>query len=99
MSIALRFSSCHENALEIANDSFLKIFLKKESHRIEKDFKASLRTRLKDLNYNDRGLILHAQTGTVTKDSRDQINLHSSIRLKSIAPLHRKPLVYPMVPE
>ncbi len=43
MSIALRFSSCHDNALEIANDSFLKIFRKIESHQIDKEFKAWVR--------------------------------------------------------
>jgi RNA polymerase sigma factor (sigma-70 family) len=43
MSISLRFSSCHDNASEIANDSFLKIFKKIESHQIEKEFKAWVR--------------------------------------------------------
>ena len=43
MSIALRFSSCHDNALEIANDSFLKIFMKIESHKTDKEFKAWVR--------------------------------------------------------
>jgi len=43
MSIALRFSSCHDNALEIANDSFLKIFLRIDSHRKDKEFKAWIR--------------------------------------------------------
>jgi RNA polymerase sigma factor (sigma-70 family) len=43
MSIALRFSSCHDNALEIANDSFLKIFRKIESYQIDKEFKIWVR--------------------------------------------------------
>jgi RNA polymerase sigma-70 factor (ECF subfamily) len=43
MSIALRFSSCHDNALEIANDSFLKIFSKIKSHQMDKEFKAWVR--------------------------------------------------------
>ena len=43
MSIALRFSSCHDNALEIANDSFLKIFRKIESYKIDKEFKTWVR--------------------------------------------------------
>jgi RNA polymerase sigma factor (sigma-70 family) len=43
MGVALRFSSCHDNALEIANDSFLKIFMKIESHQINKEFKAWVR--------------------------------------------------------
>jgi RNA polymerase sigma factor (sigma-70 family) len=43
MSIALRFSSCHDNALEITNDSFLKIFSKIKSHQIDKEFKAWVR--------------------------------------------------------
>jgi RNA polymerase sigma factor (sigma-70 family) len=43
MSIALRFSSCHDNALEITNDSFLKIFSKIESHKIEKEIKSWIR--------------------------------------------------------
>lgn len=43
MSISLRFSSCRDNALEITNDSFLKIFNKIESHQIEKEFKAWIR--------------------------------------------------------
>jgi RNA polymerase sigma-70 factor (ECF subfamily) len=43
MSIALRFSSCNDNALEITNDSFLKIFRKIESHQTDKEFKAWVR--------------------------------------------------------
>ena len=43
MSIALRFSSCHDNALEIANDSFLKIFIKIKSHQVDKEFKSWVR--------------------------------------------------------
>jgi len=43
MSIALRFSSCRDNALEITNDSFLKIFRKIDSHQIDKEFKAWIR--------------------------------------------------------
>ena len=43
MSIALRFSSCHDNALEIANDSFLKILLKIDTHRTEKEIKSWIR--------------------------------------------------------
>jgi RNA polymerase sigma factor (sigma-70 family) len=43
MSIALRFSSCQDNALEIANDSFLKIFKKIKSYQIDKEFKPWIR--------------------------------------------------------
>ena len=43
MSVALRFSSCHDNALEIANDSFLKIFRKIRSYQISKEFKPWIR--------------------------------------------------------
>lgn len=43
MSIALRFSSCYENALEITNDSFLKIFREIESHHTDREFKAWVR--------------------------------------------------------
>jgi RNA polymerase sigma factor (sigma-70 family) len=43
MSTALRFSSCHDNALEIANDSFLKIFMEIDSHQIDKEFRAWVR--------------------------------------------------------
>jgi RNA polymerase sigma factor (sigma-70 family) len=43
MSISLRFSSCQDNALEIANDSFLKIFRKIESYQIDKEFKPWVR--------------------------------------------------------
>jgi RNA polymerase sigma factor (sigma-70 family) len=43
MSIALRFSSCHDNALEIANDSFLKIFRKIRSYQTDKEFKPWIR--------------------------------------------------------
>ena len=43
MSIAMRFSSCYDNALEITNDSFLKIFMKIRSHQIENEFKAWVR--------------------------------------------------------
>jgi len=43
MRIAMRFSSCHDNALEIANDSFLKIFRKIDSYQIDKEFKPWVR--------------------------------------------------------
>ena len=43
MSIALRFSSCYDNAIEILNDSFLKIFMKIRSHKIDKEFKTWVR--------------------------------------------------------
>jgi RNA polymerase sigma factor (sigma-70 family) len=43
MSVALRFSSCRDNALEITNDSFLKIFSKIESHQVDKEFRAWIR--------------------------------------------------------
>ncbi len=43
MSIALRFSSCHDNALEIVDDTFLKIFREINSHRVDKEFKAWVR--------------------------------------------------------
>jgi RNA polymerase sigma factor (sigma-70 family) len=43
MCIALSFSSCHDNALEIANDSFLKIFMEIDSHQIDKEFRAWVR--------------------------------------------------------
>ncbi len=43
MGIALRFSSCHDNALEIANDSFLKIFRKIRSFQVDKEFKPWVR--------------------------------------------------------
>jgi RNA polymerase sigma factor (sigma-70 family) len=43
MSVALRFSSCRDNALEITNDSFLKIFKKIESHQVDKEFRAWVR--------------------------------------------------------
>lgn len=43
MSIALRFSSCYDNASEIADDSFLKIFREIDSHRADKKFKAWIR--------------------------------------------------------
>jgi RNA polymerase sigma factor (sigma-70 family) len=43
MSIALRFSSCYENALEITNDSFLKIFREIESHHTDREFKGWVR--------------------------------------------------------
>jgi len=43
MCIALRFSSCRDNAMEITNDSFLKIFSKITSHQVDKEFKAWVR--------------------------------------------------------
>jgi DNA-directed RNA polymerase specialized sigma24 family protein len=39
----MRFSSCHDNALEIANDSFLKKFRKIRSYQIDKEFKIWVR--------------------------------------------------------
>ena len=43
LSISLRFSSSRDNALEIANDSFLKIFNNIGSFQAEKEFKAWVR--------------------------------------------------------
>jgi len=43
MSIALRYSSCHEKAGDITNDSFLKVFQNIQEFREEADFKFWLR--------------------------------------------------------
>ena len=43
MGIALRYSSNHDNASEICNDSYMKIFQKLETHQKEKEFKAWVR--------------------------------------------------------
>jgi RNA polymerase sigma factor (sigma-70 family) len=43
MSVALRFSSSRDNAKEIANDSFLKIFRKIESRQVDKEFRPWIR--------------------------------------------------------
>jgi len=43
MSVALRFSSCRDDALEITNDSFLKVFTKIEMQNSEKEFRAWFR--------------------------------------------------------
>lgn len=43
MGIALRYTTCRENAVEVLNDSFLKVFNKIDSYDIEKNFNAWLR--------------------------------------------------------
>lgn len=43
MSVAMRFSSSRDNAKEITNDSFLKIFNKIETHQVDKEFRAWVR--------------------------------------------------------
>lgn len=43
MAIAMRYSGNYEQASEITNDSFLKVFRKLEMHRCESSFKAWLR--------------------------------------------------------
>lgn len=43
MSVALRYSHCHEKAADITNDSFLKVFSNVELFREEAEFKFWLR--------------------------------------------------------
>jgi len=64
MSIALRFSSCHDNALEIANDSFLKIFRKIASYQIDKEFKTWVRK-----------IVINTATDYYRKDKKNSIEV------------------------
>ena len=98
MSIALRFSSCYDNALEIANDSFLKIFLKIESHQIDKEFRAWVRKIVlntamdhyrKDKKYKTEISIESAYNEPVEESVIDNLNAEEIIRL-----IHSLPLKY-----
>ena len=64
MSIALRFSSCHDNALEIANDSFLKIFRKIGSYQIDKEFKPWVRK-----------IVVNTAIDLYRKDNRNSVEI------------------------
>jgi RNA polymerase sigma-70 factor (ECF subfamily) len=64
MSIALRFSSCHDSALEIANDSFLKIFRKIRSYQVDKEFKPWIRK-----------IVLNTALDYFRKDKRNNIEI------------------------
>ena len=64
MSIALRFSSCHDNALEIANDSFLKIFRKIASYQIDKEFKTWVRK-----------IVINTATDYYRKDKKNNVEI------------------------
>jgi RNA polymerase sigma factor (sigma-70 family) len=96
MSIALRFSSCHDNALEIANDSFLKIFLKIESHLADKEFKSWIRKIVintamdhfrKDKKTNNEIPIEVAYNETADESVIDSLNAEEIIKLVNSLPM------------
>ena len=97
MSIALRFSSCHDNAQEIANDSFLKIFMKIESHQIDKEFRAWVRRIVintaidryrKDEKNNVEVSIEAACNEPVDESVIDDLNAEEIIRLINSLPMN-----------
>jgi RNA polymerase sigma factor (sigma-70 family) len=96
MSIALRFSSCHDNALEIANDSFLKIFRKIESYQIDKEFKTWVRKIVvntaidyyrKDKKNSIEISIEAAYNETVDEDANDNLSAEEIINLINSMPV------------
>lgn len=95
MSIALRFSSCRDNAQEIANDSFLKIFKKIGSHQIDRDFKAWIRRIVVNtaLDYYRREKKHNAETSIDEASDQpedesvlDKLNAEEIIRLLNSLP-------------
>jgi RNA polymerase sigma factor (sigma-70 family) len=96
MSIAVRFSSCHDNALEIANDSFLKIFRKIESYQIDKEFKTWVRKivvntaidyfRKDKKNYNEIS-IEAAYNEPADKDVSNKLSAEEIIKLINSMPV------------
>jgi RNA polymerase sigma factor (sigma-70 family) len=96
MSIAMRFSSCHDNALEIANDSFLKIFRKIESYQIDKEFKTWVRKivvntaidyyRKNKINSNEIS-IEAAYNETVDEDVSNNLSAEELIKLINSLPV------------
>jgi RNA polymerase sigma-70 factor (ECF subfamily) len=96
MSIAMRFSSCHDNALEIANDSFLKIFRKIESYQIDKEFKTWVRKIVvntaidyyrKDKKNNSEISIEAAYNEPVDEDVNNNISAEELIKLINSLPV------------
>jgi RNA polymerase sigma factor (sigma-70 family) len=97
MSIAVRFSSCYDNAIEIANDSFLKIYMKIGSHQIEKDFKAWVRKIVvntaidyyrKDEKNNFEISIEVAYNETTDESIIDNLNAEEIIKLINSLPMN-----------
>ncbi len=95
MSVAIRFSSCHDNALEIANDSFLKIFRKIRSYQIDKEFKPWIRKIVintavdhyrKDKKNNVEIPIEAAYNEPVNESVMDSLNAEEIIRLINSLP-------------
>ena len=95
MSVALRFSSCREDALEIVNDSFLKIFLKIEFHNSDSEFRAWLRRIVintaidryrKDKKHNYETSIDEASGETVDESVIDNLNAEEIINLINSLP-------------
>ena len=96
MSISLRFSSSRDNASEIANDSFLKIFNKIESHQIEKDFKAWVRRIVintaidyyrREKKHNDEISIEEAYNEPEDESVLDRLNAEEIIKLINSLPM------------
>ena len=96
MSIALRFSSCHDNALEIANDSFLKIFMEIDSHQIDKEFRAWVRKIVintaidyyrKDKKNNSEISIEAAYNETVDEDVSNNLSAEELLKLINSLPV------------
>jgi RNA polymerase sigma factor (sigma-70 family) len=96
MSIAMRFSSCHDNALEIANDSFLKIFRKIGSYQIDKEFKTWVRKIVvntaidyyrKDKRNNSEISLEAAHNEPVDEDVSNNLSAEELIKLINSLPV------------
>jgi RNA polymerase sigma-70 factor (ECF subfamily) len=94
----LRFASCRDNASEITNDAFLKIFTKIESHQAEKDFKSWVRrivinTAIDYFRKNNKHVpelsIDNAQNEPTDESVLDKLNVEEIFKL-----IHSLPMVY-----
>lgn len=99
MSIALRYSGSFNEAEEITNDSFYKVFIKLEKHNLEKSFKAWLRkivinTALDHYrtNQKSKNLVLLEDTQDIYfgDDTLEDINAEEILELlQSLSPMYR----------
>lgn len=98
MGIAMRYSGKTENASEIVNDSFLKIFSKIESHNCENSFKAWIRkiTVNTSLDYYRKQQKYEKQVALNTIDNEPENNhLLENINAQEIISLLDKlPAIY-----
>ncbi len=102
MSVCLRYSPNREDALEILNDSFMKVFQNLKSFDTEKSFKSWFRKILVNTSLDkyreNRKFLLHVEYDSADLEIADDTVSHQKLDAEEIlAMMARLPAIYRLV--